>query len=398
MKKLIIVLAIGAMFLATGFGGGQSAALAASVKTLNFGIISYLTGPAAPWGIPNYRSISLGAWKVNDQGGFKVKGKTYNWKPFVYDSKYIPAEAVKALNKALYGDKVKFVAIGGGANVIACLPLLKENNMLSLDFAGGGKALTNPDNPLVFRYNPGIAGMYVGALNMLVKREGIKTMATVNPDDATGRSGLEAAKFGARICNVEIIVTDFFERGSKEFSPMLTRVIAKKPDLIETSYTDPTSSALICKQARELGFKGTILLSWGPDPKQVLKIAGPHAEGAYMAVAGPMEPQTPAQKDLYDRFVKKWSAKEWDHNIWPHTELVPCLTKAIVETQSFDPVKLAKHLENMTWDSPLGELSFGYSKLFGIKRQLIYPLTFYQYQNNKPVFMGTMPAPAGIFD
>ena len=75
MKKLIVVLAIGAMFLATGFGGGQSAALAASGKTLNFGIISYLTGPASPWGIPNYRSISMGAWKVNDQGGFKVKGR-----------------------------------------------------------------------------------------------------------------------------------------------------------------------------------------------------------------------------------------------------------------------------------------------------------------------------------
>ncbi|MCK9274929.1 MAG: ABC transporter substrate-binding protein [Syntrophales bacterium] len=395
-KKFIFI--IGICLLSIGMIAGPQTAIAEDAEYVNFGIISYLTGPASPWGIPNYRSISMGADVVNEKGGFKVNGKTYKWKVFSYDSKYIPAEAVKAANKAIYADKCRFLAIGGGANVIACLPLLKSNDILSLNFAGGGKSLTNPDNPRVFRYNPGIENMYSTTYPLLMKREGIKTVAVLNADDETGRSGLAAAKLLADINKLEIVTAEFFERGSKDFSSILTKIISKKPDLIDTSYTDPTSAALMCKQARELGYKGAVLLAWGPDPAQVLKIAGPHAEKAYLAVAGPIEPQNPAQQAVYDRFISKWPEKEWDPNIWPHTELVPCLTKAIEETQSFDSMTLANHLENMKWDSPFGDLSFGLKGVFGIKRQLMFPLGIYQVQGGKPVYLGTYPIPEGILD
>ncbi len=376
---------------------GQKPALAAE-KVLKFGILSYLTGPAAPWGIPNYRSISLGAYKINDQGGCKVGNTTYKWDPIVYDTKYVPAEAVKAANKAIYSDKVSFIAVGGGACAVACLSLLKENNMLSLNFAGAGKALTNPNNPQVFRYNPAIEIMYASILPYLVKQHGIKNYATINPDDETGRSGLDASKFVAAAYNLKISSIEFFERGTKEFSPLLTRVIAKNPEMIETSYTDPTSSALILKQARELGYKGPILLSWGPDPREVVKLAGKHAEGAYLSVSGPSEPRTPAQKDLYDRFVKKYPAGDWEPNIYPHSEMIPCLTKAVVETQSFDPDKLTAHLEKITWESPSGTLWFGGSKIFGIKRQLMIPSSLMQVRQGKAVFLESLPVPKAILD
>ncbi|MCK9274930.1 MAG: ABC transporter substrate-binding protein [Syntrophales bacterium] len=392
------IAAIGIFFLAFGLILAPQAAVAEKAETINFGIISYLTGPASPWGIPNFRSISMGAEMVNEKGGFKVNGKTYKWKVFSYDSKYIPAEAVKAANKAIYADKCRFLAIGGGACVIACMSLLKSNDILSLDFAGGGKSLTNPDNPLVFRYNPGIENMYAAFYPFLIEKEGIKTVATINPEDETGKSGLAASELLAGINNVEIISKVFFERGSKDFASILTKLIAQKPDLIETSYTDPTSAALICKQARELGYKGVILLPWGPDPAQVIKIAGPHAEGVYMAVAGPIEPQNEAQQAIYDRFVSKWPAKEWDPNIWPHTELVPCLTKAIEATQSFDSATLAKYLEDATWDSPFGELSFGLKGVFGIKRQLMFPLSAFTVKDGKAVFIGTPQMPKGVLE
>ncbi|MBS4023579.1 MAG: ABC transporter substrate-binding protein [Dethiobacter sp.] len=368
------------------------------VETLKFGIISFLTGPAAPWGIPNSRSINLGAWKVNDQGGFKVGDTTYKWDVVVYDSKYVPAEGVSALNRFIYDDKGKFVAIGGGSVVAASLQLLKENEILSLNFAGGGKMITNPGNPLVFRYNPSIEIMYATFIPYLQKNENIKTMAVINPDDETGQSGAEAARLVADQFGVTIVAEEYFERGTAELSPLLTKVMAANPDLIETSYTDPATSALILKQARELGYKGTILLSWGPDPKQVIQIAGAHAEGAYMALAGPQEPQNSAQQEIYTRFVARWPVGEFDPNIWHLTEVIPALTKAIVETQSFDPNVLAQKLENMEWDSPAGTLAFGGSKVFGIKRQLLWPMTAYQVRGGKPVFVGTWQVPAGILD
>jgi hypothetical protein len=61
-------------------------------------------------------------------------------------------------------------------------------------------------------------------------------------------------------------------------------------------------------------------------------------------------------------------------------------------------VTLAKHLENMSWDTPVGKLKFGGSKIFGIKRQLLYSITTYQMRDGKPVFLETLPVPAGVLD
>ncbi|MDY0044428.1 MAG: hypothetical protein RBS82_07135, partial [Syntrophales bacterium] len=95
MKKRY-TLAIGICLLIIGLIAAPSQGIAAKAESVNLGIISYLTGPASPWGITDYRSIDMGADLINEQGGFTVKGKTYKWNTLSYDSKYIPAEAVKA--------------------------------------------------------------------------------------------------------------------------------------------------------------------------------------------------------------------------------------------------------------------------------------------------------------
>lgn len=395
MKKLILVIVIGLGLLASIFDGGQSEVFAAT--EIKFCNITALSGPAAPWGIPSVRGIRLGAEAVNENGGFKVEGQAYKWKIIDYDHKYTPAEAVKAANRAIYSDGVRYMSIMGGSSTLACIPLMKENKILSLNVAGGGKSVTNPDNPLVFRYIPSVHAVYASIYPYLMKNEGIKTSACINPDNTTGQSGYAASQMMAAASNVRIIVNEYFERGSKDFTAMLTRVLAKKPDMIDTCYTDPTSSALICKQARELGYEGVILLTWGPDPQQILKIAGPHAEKAYMAL-GPLEPKTPNQRQIYERFVANWGAGEWDRNVWFQYDLIPCLTQAIVETQSFDPHILAMHLETMTWEGVLGKAYFGGAKLFGIRRQYMVPLSLYQFQKDKPVYLQDLPIQPGILD
>jgi len=400
MKKNLFIIVIFIGLFAAGLGITRSlpVAEAQTVKTVNYGLNIFLSGAAAPWGIPVYRSLFLDVLKINERGGFKVGNTTHKWELVTCDSKYVPAEAVKCANKLIYDDKVPFMTVGGGSCAIACIPLLKEANILSVSMAAGGKTLTNPDNPLFFRYLPAIEGMYSGLFPWMIKNEGIKTIASINPDDETGRSGKNGSQFIADINNLKVVSAEFFERGIKEFGPVLTRVIAKNPDMIETGFTDPTSSALILKQARELGYKGKIVLAWGPDAQQAIKMAGKHAEGAYMILFGPPEPRNPAQKNFYNQFIQKWPAKEFDASLWTNTELISCVTKAIEETQSFDTKKIATHLETMTWESPMGTLRFGGSKLYGIKRQLLYPVTLVVAKEGAPVYIDTLQIPPGILD
>jgi len=372
--------------------------LAHAKKEVNLGIITALTGPAAPWGIGNSRGMQLGAEAINEAGGFKVKGETYKWKVIVYDSKYVPSEAVKALNQAIYSDKISFAAIMGGSPLLGCIPLLKQNNILSLNNAAGGKAVTNPDNPLVFRFNPAIEISYAGQLPYLKKQHGVKTIISINPDDETGRSSAQAVKYVAgKLGGLTIIDSVFFERGSKDFLPILTKIIAKKPDMIETGMTDPTSQALILKQARELGYKGIMHLIWGPDPNHILKIAGSFAEGAYLGTTLP-EPVNAKQKEIKAQFLKKYPEKEWDAMIYSEYCLAEVLTKAIVKCQSFDSAAVAKALEEVTWVDAYGPCAFGGTKLFGIKRQMLQQMNLLRVVKGKPVWVQTAGAPPGILD
>jgi branched-chain amino acid transport system substrate-binding protein len=281
--------------------------------------------------------------------------------------------------------------------LLACIPLLKQNNMLSLNNAAGGKAITNPDNPLVFRFNPAIEAAYASALPYIQKQDGIKTVACINPDDETGKGNLEAAKYVLDKLKLNIITSEFFERGIKDFTPILTKIIAKNPDLIETGMSDPTSQALMLKQARELGYKGKMFLIWGPDPVQVLKVAGPLAEGAYLG-ATLADPINEKQKAIYARFLKKYPARDWNANYYTHNALFACLTKAIEKCQSFDSVTIAKTLEGMEWEDALGPVSFGGKKLFGIKRQMLQHVNMLKVVNGKVVWLTSATAPPGILD
>ena len=396
MKRLSVAVILGIFVCIMGITAGSQCACAE--KEVRFGILTAISGPASPWGIPNSRAMSMNAEMVNDKGGFKVGGKTFKWKTFIYDHKYVPAEAVKAINKAIFSDKVQFVSIMGGSPTLACIPTLKQNNILSLNDAAGGKSVTNPDNPLVFRHNPGIEASYAVGLKYMKEQQGVKTLASLNPDDATGRSNDEASRYMvSKVGGLEIIASEFFERGTKDFTSLLTRIIAKKPDMIETGMTDPTSQALVLKQARELGYKGKMYLIWGPNPQQVIKIAGPLAEGAFLGIAE-AEPKTEIAKELYQRFLKKYPAKEWDANYYTHSELFFLMTMAVEKAQSFDPFVLAKVIEDLKWKGALGNRSWGGTEIFGIKRQMLMPVTLQTVENGKAVLVTKQDVPPGVLD
>jgi hypothetical protein len=134
-----------------------------------------------------------------------------------------------------------------------------------------------------------------------------------------------------------------------------------------------------------------------PDPVQVLKIAGPLAEGAYLGAAL-NEPVNERQKAIYARFLKKYPARDWNSGYYTHSDLFTCLTKAIEKCQSFDPVTIAKTLENLTWEDPYGPASFGGKMIFGIKRQLLQHVNLLKVVNGKVVWLTSAAAPDGILD
>ena len=72
----------------------------------------------------------------------------------------------------------------------------------------------------------------------------------------------------------EVISTEMFERSLKDFQPMLTKVIATKPDIIEIASVPPATTGLLVRQARELGYKGLFVKDAGAAVKEIVDAAG----------------------------------------------------------------------------------------------------------------------------
>jgi hypothetical protein len=78
-------------------------------KYVTFGQTEALTGPLAGFGVPNKRIVEMAIEKINNEGGFKVKGETYKLRVICEDNKNTTEGAIAANNKLIHQDQVKIV-------------------------------------------------------------------------------------------------------------------------------------------------------------------------------------------------------------------------------------------------------------------------------------------------
>ena len=93
-------------FLPASYG---STALAQATRVLKVGSFNPRSGLGAAWGINADRANDLAANERNKKGGIVVQGQRYTLELIHEDDKGRGEEGVKAANKLIYTDKVKFI-------------------------------------------------------------------------------------------------------------------------------------------------------------------------------------------------------------------------------------------------------------------------------------------------
>jgi len=90
----------------------------------------------------------------------------------------------------------------------------------------------------------------------------VKTAVVVNSDDISGVENMEISlDLLPNELGIEDLDSAYYITGTQDFYPILTRLLAKEPDVIDYSGSSPGNVSLLTKQACELGFKGQF---WNP--------------------------------------------------------------------------------------------------------------------------------------
>lgn len=379
MKKNTLFCLLG--FLMVGFilMFQASRGLSEAAETLKIGGYVSLSGPGAPWGVAAVRCGEMRIDDYNAAGGITIGGKKYRLELVAYDHKYTSAGGLEAINKLLFQDKIKFIAVSfGTAPNLAGLSVTEPNKVLHCTLASGAELL-GPDKPYSFRLLMG-APEYMPALYRWLHREypKAKKVALLNRDDAWGKDCNKYGRKGAEAQGFNVVYDGNFPLGTKDFSPMLTRIIAEKPDIIESSGTLLGEAMLIVKQARELGYTGLMVTCVAAIPEIVLKMAGAEAAEEVISVLSIMTdeeaPSVPeGVKKLARRYREKYKEPLPGLGVMLY-DSVTVVVEAIKKANSLDTTKVAKAMENLKLDLLQGHATFTGKETYGIKHQILIPI------------------------
>jgi branched-chain amino acid transport system substrate-binding protein len=363
-------------------------------KDLVIGINTPLSGAAAPTGLGLLRAMELAAEDINATGGIKVGGETYTLKLITYDNKYDAKEAVASVNKLIYNDKVKYIITTGGTCVIAVNPLITENKILHIGYTYGGKKATNPNAPYTFRSIMEPIQGHSALLPYIVEKFKVKTIALTSTDDETGLIQAEDAEVVAKRLGLTITDKAFAPRGTADFTPMLTKLIAKRPQAIDFGAWAGSDGPLACKQAKELGYTGVMIFSYSQSIPTFEKVAAGFMDGVLFYGIYATDP-TPIATQAAKRYEEKYKQK-FDPIVWRNSDVGYVLKKAIETAGSVDPTAVKNAMPKVQIDGVFGRTRIGGKSYYGIDCQFLFavPLTTYDAKQKKLVELhrGSMPA------
>lgn len=365
-----------------------------SAKDLVIGINTPLSGAAAPTGLGLLRAMELAADDINATGGIKVGKENYTVKLITYDNKYDAKEALSAVNRLIYSDKVKYIVTTGGTCVIAVNPLITENKIFHIGYTYGGKKATNPNAPYTFRSIMEPIQGHTVLLPWIAKKYNLKTMALTSTDDETGLIQAEDAEVVAKRLGLTITDKVFAPRGTADFTPMLTKIMAKNPQAIEFGAWAGSDGPLICKQAKELGYKGVMIFSYTQSIPTFEKVAAGFMDGVLFYGIFASDP-TPLATQVAKRYVEKYKQK-FDPIVWRNADVLYVVKKAIETAGTIDSTAVRDALPKVQVDGVFGRTHIGGKSYYGLNCQFLFPVPLSTYDGKQKklveLYRGAMPA------
>ncbi len=372
-KTLIAVARLAAGLLVCGW------MQTASADTLLLGGDAPLSGPAASWGIGQMRGVQMAIDEVNARGGLNIHGKRYQVSLTTYDNKAYPNEAASIANKLVFSDKVKFIMVAAVGATGRAIQTVSAPNGVFFAFSCWGKELLGPQVPLNFRFGHSpyeTSDAYMAGIK--TAHPDIKTIATLSPNDTSGWDGAKGDIRAAKKLGIQAVAEEYYDRDQQDFRATLTRILAKKPDVIDLATSPMSTGGVILKQLYELGYRGPKAWAACSMASTAVKISGKDAaEGLYLAVNWNYTSPKYTLKPLHDA-VNAYKAKyseDWDYfgiASYVGTKIVFANMEKI---GSIDPGAVAEAMvKNQPYDTVFGPLIFGNAEVYGLPRNMIHPL------------------------
>jgi len=361
-----------------GIGSLAAAALLAAnpaaADTFKIGYIDPLSGGAASAGLNAQKHILFFADKINAEGG--LNGEKIE--VLSYDNKVNPQESLIMLKKAT-DEGARIIMQGNGSSVAHAITdaVLKYNErnpgkeVLFFNYAAIDPPLTNEKcNFWHFRFDADV-NMKMGAFgDFIAKNKDIHKVYLINQDYSFGKSVAAAAHkmLAEKRPDVQIVGDELHPlQKVQDFSPYVAKIKASGADTVITGNWS-NDMLLLFKAGKDAGLKVNWFTYYGGGLGSVPAI-GKDGVGYLKQVTEHHKNVLPELLPDEAAFEKKYTEKSDEMYYWRIRNMFALLDAAAKKAKSNDPVKLAKALEGMKLDTPLGPM-----EMRADNHQLLQPL------------------------
>jgi branched-chain amino acid transport system substrate-binding protein len=366
---------------------GSLSAQAAN-ETLKIGFVGVTSGPAAAWGTSNVRSMQTRAAWINETGGVRIGSTTYNIEIITFDDQKDPKRAIAGMEK-MAQEGIHYVV---GPNVddgaAAVRPVAEQNDIIYFPYAFP-KALYSPPASnavlgMIANYQSGPA-----IYKYLRDKKGVTKVAFVAANESDPLSQRDGGVAAAKALNLDVVSSSVtYQVDTTDFTPVLTPVLQKRPDLLVLSGVAPANAPQLSRSARELGYQGLISTETAQDATVLREGAGDLANG-FISVGGASTPEIASDK--MKEFVRRYTDMFGEYNDESNTKVYAL--EYIIETMKANPAAIdnvAEFKKTMDVFSAPNIFMKGDSKLkyvgttsFGQRRQVFVPMVVNEYRNGK---------------
>ena len=192
-----------------------------------------LTGGVATFGQHSRWGSELAIAEANAKGGVLGRKLEIDFQ----DNRCNPAEAVKSVTQMLA--EKKYVAILDGlcsSVVLAIMPLVERAGVPLVVANASATSIAERSgvggNKWTFKVNPTDASMLDALIGWLDKDGKANNIAFLGEDTDFGRAGSTGLENALKKRNLKLATVDFFQKGAPDFTPVFTKIKAKKPALL----------------------------------------------------------------------------------------------------------------------------------------------------------------------
>lgn len=273
-----------------------------TVSEYKIGVVLSASGPSAPLGQAEQRSLELFETKMNSDGG--IDGSKVKF--LIEDDQSDPAKANVAITKLIKQEQVLAV-IGSSSTgaTLAMVPTAEKEMVPQVSMAAGVK-VTQPTQKWIFSVAPSDALVTKRVLMYLRDDLKVKRIAVLHDANAYGTGGADELKKTAPSYGIEIVAVESYGSADTDMTAQLTKIKQTDAQALVVWGTNP-GPASVAKNMRDLGMDIPFVGSSGIANKKFIELAGAAADGVVFAASRLIIPSSIPADSEWSKSVSEFS-------------------------------------------------------------------------------------------